>query len=124
MQHSLDGLRKDIQIKVQHGCKKTYFRSLGQRKWLFYARLKGKQSGKEFLYLFTAAKVTIRRHIKIKADATPFDERYTDSFKEREQRNKIILKTERRWRANVPNMAHEENCLIIAGSIDVGFKKT
>ena len=91
---------------------KTYFRSLGQRKWLFYARLKGKQPGKEFLDLFTAAKVTIRRHIKIKADATPFDDRYIDYFKEREQRNKIISKTERRWLANVPDMAHEENRLI------------
>ncbi|HRD71157.1 MAG TPA: group II intron maturase-specific domain-containing protein [Legionella sp.] len=84
---------------------KTYFRSLGHRNWLFYARLKGKKPGKEYLHLFTAAKLPIRRYVKIKADATPYDPQYIDYFKQREHRKEITSKAERRWLANFPDMA-------------------
>ena len=103
--------------------KKTYFRSLGYRNWLFYAKLKGKKPGKEYLYLFTAAKLPIRRHIKIRADATPYDSQYIDYFKQRAQRQEIISKTERRWLANFPDMVPEGKTIFLAGSTGVGFKK-
>lgn len=96
---------------------KTYFRSLGNRNWIFYAKLKGKQPGKDYLHLFTAAKVPIRRHIKIKAEATPHDARYINYFIQREQRKKIILKTERRWSASFTDIALMDKIHLIAGSI-------
>lgn len=102
---------------------KTYFRKLGNRNWIFYAKLKSQQADKNHLHLFTVAKVPIRRHIKIKAEATPYDAQYKDYFIQREQRKKVILKTERRWSASFPDIAMMDQTHFIAGSTEAGFRK-
>lgn len=102
---------------------KTYFRKQGNRNWIFYAKRKSQQADKNHLHLFTVAKVPIRRHIKIKAEATPYDAQYKDYFKQREQRKKVILKTERRWSANFPDIAMMDQTHFIAGSTEGGFRK-
>lgn len=65
--------------------KKKYFRSQGLRNWIFFARTP-KESGEiAYVDLFKASSVAIKRHTKIKAEATPFDPRFTKYFEERER---------------------------------------
>ena len=67
--------------------KKKYFRSQGLKDWIFSARTL--KEGNEITYvdLFNASSVAIKRHIKIKAEATPFDARFTEYFEERERKS-------------------------------------
>jgi hypothetical protein len=44
---------------------------------------------KSNLDLFLASSVKIKRHIKIRSDANPFDPAYIDYFEKRNKRNKI-----------------------------------
>lgn len=60
-----------------------YFRCHGFRRWIFSVKLRTKE--KQCLDLFTASQVPIRRHVKIKAQATPYDPEYKDYFLKRDQ---------------------------------------
>jgi RNA-directed DNA polymerase len=64
-----------------------YFRSQGMRNWIFYARTKSKKGIVQNLDLFSAGRVAIKRHVKIRAAATPYDPVYDTYFKERLARN-------------------------------------
>jgi len=54
---------------------RKYFRSQDTQNWIFSAKI-----GNKYLNLFKASQVKIRRHIKIKKDATPFDPKFTGYF--------------------------------------------
>jgi RNA-directed DNA polymerase len=58
--------------------KQKYFRMIGDRDWVFYGEL----DGKEFR-LFLAASVQIKRHTKIKGEANPYDPEWELYFEER-----------------------------------------
>ena len=65
--------------------KRKYFRSQGLRDWIFFARTL-KESGEiAYVDLFNASSVAIKRHAKIRAEATPFDPCFTKYFEERER---------------------------------------
>lgn len=64
--------------------RKKYFRPIGNRQEVFSAPLKDKEGKKSFLDLMRAAKVPISRHIKIRAEATPYDPQYKEYFLKRE----------------------------------------
>jgi RNA-directed DNA polymerase len=66
-----------------------YFRRLNLRNWIFFAKIQNKKGVKSNLDLFLASSVKIKRHIKIRSDANPFDPTYTDYFEKRNKRNKI-----------------------------------
>lgn len=63
--------------------KNKYFRTNGLRRWNFYAKTKDKTGNNTILELKRAAEMTIKRHIKIKGEATPFDPRYIEYFEKR-----------------------------------------
>lgn len=63
--------------------RQRYFRSEGRRNWVFYAAIRDGQGKATCLDLFQAASVPITRHIKIQANATPYDPAYTDYFARR-----------------------------------------
>ena len=67
--------------KNRHWIKDKYFQRIGSRKWVF----KEKQGKVE---LFKLASIPIRRHIKIKADANPYDPLWYAYFDERTVRLK------------------------------------
>lgn len=67
--------------------KDKYFRSVGFRNWVFSAQ-NNKHEEKSHTDLFIATSVKIRRHIKIKCEATPYEPVYTQYFKDREKRQK------------------------------------
>lgn len=64
---------------------KKYFRSQGFRKWIFSARSHDKKGNVILLDLFKAAGVPIKRHVKIKGEATPYDPVFKDYFERRKK---------------------------------------
>ena len=60
--------------------RKKYFRSHGNRNWTFFAKVKTQNAPPIILDLFEAGKVKIRRHAKVKAEATPYDPAFQDYF--------------------------------------------
>jgi RNA-directed DNA polymerase len=69
--------------------RKRYFRSEGQRHWVFFAKNRDGSGASTCLFLFHAASVPIIRHIKIRADATPYDPAFLDYFTRREQSQRV-----------------------------------
>ena len=70
--------------------KRKYFRSHGLRNWIFFAKVCNKDGTKTYLDLFGASTVPVRRHIKIRREATPYDPRFIEYFKKRDCYLKII----------------------------------
>jgi RNA-directed DNA polymerase len=63
--------------------KEKYFKTFGNRDWVFMTR-ESTKDGKEIdRRLVNASAVPIRRHVKIKADANPFDRQWEAYFEER-----------------------------------------
>ncbi|MCX7114315.1 MAG: group II intron reverse transcriptase/maturase [Gammaproteobacteria bacterium] len=73
----------------KHPCKgrwwimQKYFTTVGGDHWRFHCTIKDESGNKKPLYLKQASETLIRRHKKIKADATPFDPCYKDYFEQR-----------------------------------------
>lgn len=64
---------------------KKYFRSEGLRRWIFSTVMKDKEGNSTFLDLFKAYQIPIRRHVKIRSEATPYDPQFKEYFKQRER---------------------------------------
>jgi len=70
--------------------KMTYFRSDGLKNWIFCTKT-SKDSGKSmYVDLFKASSVAVKRHIKIRAEATPYDPLFIEYFKKRERHSKMM----------------------------------
>ena len=63
--------------------KEKYFRAARLRNWIFYGKTNDKYGKSIFIDLIKAAKVSIKRHIKIKAAATPYDPDYREYLEKR-----------------------------------------
>lgn len=72
--------------------RKKYFRSEGLRNWIFSTTTVNGKGEKTFLDLLTMVHTPIRRHVKIRAEATPYDPQFADYFLKREQRRKNAKK--------------------------------
>jgi RNA-directed DNA polymerase len=73
--------------------RKKYFRSQGLRNWIFYAKIPTADSSKSpFLDLIRASKIPIKRHVKIRGDASPYDPAYREYFVKRALCQKITLR--------------------------------
>lgn len=66
--------------------KEKYFRTCGLRRWNFFTKTKNKEGYNSILELPRAAEVSIRRHIKIRSEANPYDPKYMKYFEERTSR--------------------------------------
>lgn len=66
--------------------KNKYFTRQGQRNWCFFSKIKGKKN--DIILLNSAAKTRIKRHVKIRAEATPYDPKFKEYFYERSLRLK------------------------------------
>jgi len=62
-----------------------YFTKIGLRNWCFFCKVKTKVGIKRYT-LIKAFSTKIRRHIKIKGKATPYDADFEDYFIAREDR--------------------------------------
>ena len=63
--------------------KNRYFLHVGTRSWVFGTKVKGDGSKVRFVKLVQASDTPIRRHIKIKGEANPFDPDWELYFEER-----------------------------------------
>lgn len=76
-------------IKFRHPTKSwkwrkaKYFRSVGNRNWVFYGEIVGKDGKTHTVNLFDVAGVTIKRHVKIKGAANPYDPDWEPYFEKR-----------------------------------------
>jgi RNA-directed DNA polymerase len=65
--------------------KKRYFQSLGSRQWVFACENGRDQNGKRmWSSLAKASDTGIRRHVKVKANANPYDPKWTSYFRKAE----------------------------------------
>jgi len=62
---------------------RKYYRSAGLRNWIFSTKAGCKDGKPKFIDLFNASQVKIKRHVKIKSKATPFDPNFLDYFTKR-----------------------------------------
>lgn len=67
---------------------KKYFRTKGNNNWQFSTKVSNKKGKVEWLDLVEISHTPIRRHVKIKGDATPFDPAYEEYFWVRQARRK------------------------------------
>ncbi|MFT7315335.1 MAG: RNA-directed DNA polymerase, partial [Paraglaciecola sp.] len=68
--------------------KQKYYRHLALRDWIFFAKTHDKDGFTSHLDLAEAAKAKIRRHLKIKGSANPYELAYDDYFDNRSLINK------------------------------------
>jgi len=64
---------------------KKYFRSEGLRNWVFSAKFRNKLGQLINFDLFKMKYLPIKRHVKVKMEATPYDPAYTEYFEKRER---------------------------------------
>jgi len=81
---------------------KKYFRSQNLRNWIFSTKIRSKEGVTTYLELLLASSVKIKRHIKIKGEANPFDSAYADYFEKRDKRNKISPRDAGQNERNLP----------------------
>lgn len=77
---------------------KRYFRSQGYRNWVFTAPIRNPQGEATPLDLFRAASIPITRHVKIRAEATPYDPAFADYFANRLRSRRI---SRRMWEGSL-----------------------
>lgn len=68
---------------------RKYFTRKDLSNWRFHAMIKDKKGNKIPLYLKRASETPIRRHIKIRSNAHPYNPEFKDYFKNRDNMNKI-----------------------------------
>jgi RNA-directed DNA polymerase len=79
--------------------RKRYFHRQGTRDWIFHTTVYDKKrKSKVNIDLFRASSVAIKRHIKIKAEATPYDPKYVDYFKQRKRFKRIVYLYKDQWK--------------------------
>jgi RNA-directed DNA polymerase len=69
--------------KTRYWIKSKYFTSIGGDNWGFSAASKGKDGKLHTVRLLDAAKVPIKRHIKVKAEANPYNPNWETYFEQR-----------------------------------------
>lgn len=74
---------------------KKYYTTLGGDNWRFHCIVNDKHGNKKPLYLKRASETLIRRHIKVKSEANPFDPRFREYFMQRAKKQKAKLTTQR-----------------------------
>ena len=67
---------------------RKYFTTQGKDHWRFHCMTTGKGGKQKPLFLKKAENTKIRRHVKIKSAAKPFDPLYKEYFEQREQEKK------------------------------------
>jgi RNA-directed DNA polymerase len=70
--------------KNSHWVKKKYFEQRGTRNWIFTGEMHDDQKRPFKIRLLAASDTPIRRHVKVKGDANPYDPAYEAYFEKRE----------------------------------------
>jgi len=76
-------LKRKHPNKGAHWIRSKYFTKIGPNNWIFFCKAATKK-GPKFYTLIKASHTLIRRHIKIRGKATPFDSDFDGYFTDRE----------------------------------------
>lgn len=87
---------------------KKYYIRRGLNNWNFHAIVKDKKGNKIPLYLYKASETSIRRHIKIRSEVSPFNPKFKDYFKHRDKTDNIRL--------TVDNLSPELSIRMLGGN--------
>jgi len=69
--------------KGRRWIKDRYFHRIGPRDWVFAGKVKKDDGKTDYMKLYPAASTPIRRHVKIKSEACPYDMVWEPYFEER-----------------------------------------
>jgi RNA-directed DNA polymerase len=69
--------------KSKRKIREKYFKTVGNRNWVFYGEIIGKGGKPRQIHLFHAAKVPIKRHTKIIGTANPYSPEWESYFEQR-----------------------------------------
>lgn len=72
--------------------KDKYFRSDGARSWVFYSKTRNKQGNSIYLDLIKASDTPIKRHIKLRGEATPYNPVYHEYLNKRIAKRLVLQK--------------------------------
>jgi RNA-directed DNA polymerase len=72
--------------KGRRWIKNRYFHKIGSRDWVFAVKRKLSDGSTDYMKLYSAASTPIRRHVKIKAEAQPYNMAWELYFEERKIR--------------------------------------
>ncbi len=75
--------------KLNQWIKKRYFKTIGQRNWVFCGEIEGKGGKPRQIELFNVPGVSIKRYTKIKGAANPYDPAWERYFEERQGRKMV-----------------------------------
>lgn len=64
--------------------KKKYFKSIQNRKWVFFGMIKARKEKDQQIILFSCSKLPIRRHVKVRSKSNPYDANWESYFEERQ----------------------------------------
>lgn len=73
--------------KGKRWIKDKYFKVYGHRRWVFTGTIPDKNGAPRTIRLFYAATTPIRRHIKVKGQANPYDPQWTTYFTSRQRKS-------------------------------------
>lgn len=76
--------------------KKKYFRSQGLRNGIFSTTIRDEKGNSHFLDLLCMSDTPIRRHVKVRAEATPYDPHFTEYFLKRTRQKKVSKNREQK----------------------------
>jgi len=79
-------IRRRHKSKGKKWSRKKYFRDYRTSTWSFFGTQKGKDGKKIYLDLCKANQTGIVRHVKIRAEANPYDPKYQEYFQKRNSR--------------------------------------
>lgn len=76
--------------KSANWVKKKYFCSQGSRDWIFHTKVRSQEGKSSILTLIRMVSISIKRHVKIRCEATPYDPAFNEYFTKRgEKRLKV-----------------------------------
>ena len=87
--------------KSAHWVRKSYFHFYKGNNWTFSAKATDPQGKQQRVYLFAASQVPIRRHIKIRAQANPYDPTWETYFEKRIDAKMVASLTSRKQLLNL-----------------------
>ncbi len=69
--------------KSRQWVRNKYVRTRGDNQWAFWGAVRGAKGTQEDIWLFSAAKLPIKRHVKVRENANPYDPAWEVYFEER-----------------------------------------
>jgi len=80
---------------------KKYFKSIGGNNWVFYGEVEGRE-----YYLAETACVPIKRHVKVKGEANPYDPEWESYYEKRLDVHMVDTLKGRRWLSHLWKEQH------------------